>query len=172
MQPPLMYSWIALTASAPVILLTCWTLAIFQCRRRQWGTMDIFLVAILSQSIFQQFLGFVYSTLVLLKLSTPLTGEAVCTGMMWFFIVIPIFKGTTITSLGEDYYCDIMQQIFHLWKKYNNFISVFYSISGGSLAILYQIQLSAINKKKSRQISYRRPCDSCVLGWVHRSHHV
>lgn len=103
MQPPLTYSWIALTASAPIILLlTCWTLAVFYNRRNQWGTMDVFLVAILSISTFQQFLGFIYSTLVLLKLSNPLTGEAVCTGMMWFFIAIPIFKGSTITSLAVD----------------------------------------------------------------------
>jgi hypothetical protein len=43
-----------------------------------------------------------YSTLVLLKLSSIPTGDAVCTGMMWFFITIPIFKGTTITSLAVD----------------------------------------------------------------------
>jgi len=103
MQPPQTYSWIALTASAPVILLlTTWTLAVFHCRRRQWSTTDIFLVSILSQSIVQQFLGFMYSTLVLLKLSSIPTGDAVCTGMMWFFIAIPIFKGTTITSLAVD----------------------------------------------------------------------
>lgn len=103
MPAPLTYSWIALAASAPVILLlTTWTLAVFHCRRRQWSPMDVFLVSILSQSIIQQFLGFTYSILTLIKLTPSSTGDTVCTGMLWFFMSIPIFKGATIVSLVID----------------------------------------------------------------------
>lgn len=103
MPAPLTYSWIALAGSAPVILLlTSWTLAIFHCRKRQWSTIDIFLVSILSQSIIQQFLTFTYALLSLLKLSPISTGDTACAGLLWFFITIPIFKGATVASLAVD----------------------------------------------------------------------
>lgn len=103
MPAPLTYSWIALAGSAPVILLlTSWTLAIFHCRKRQWSTIDIFLVSILSQSFVQQFLTFTYALLSLIKLSPVSTGDAACAGLLWFFITIPIFKGATVASLAVD----------------------------------------------------------------------
>lgn len=103
MPAPLTYSWIALAGSAPVILLlTAWTLAIFHCRKRQWSTIDIFLVSILSQSFVQQFLTFTYAILSLIKLSPVSTGDAACAGLLWFFITIPIFKGATVASLAVD----------------------------------------------------------------------
>lgn len=103
MPAPLTYSWIALAGSAPVILLlTAWTLAIFHCRKRQWSTIDVFLVSILSQSFIQQFLTFTYALLSLIKLSPVATGDAACAGLLWFFITIPIFKGATVASLAVD----------------------------------------------------------------------
>ncbi|CAL8148039.1 unnamed protein product [Orchesella dallaii] len=103
MPAPLTYSWIALAGSAPVILLlTSWTLAVFHCRKRQWSTIDIFLVSILSQNFVQQFLTFTYALLSLIKLSPVSTGDAACAGLLWFFITIPIFKGATVASLAVD----------------------------------------------------------------------
>ncbi|XP_076056666.1 uncharacterized protein LOC143034466 [Oratosquilla oratoria] len=95
----LTYSWIGLSAASPLVFLMCaWVLGVFHSYRRQWRSVDLFLLAVFVQELLMALQVFAYA---LLSLVRPESNEA-CAAFVWALSATRTLQAATLTSLLVD----------------------------------------------------------------------
>lgn len=91
--------WLITASVAPLVaVLSFWSLLTFHAYRRQWRTVDLFFVALVSQEFINAVFLLGHS---LLNLTKP-TLTPVCSLFGWASFVVRTFQVTTVTSLVLD----------------------------------------------------------------------
>ncbi|KAG8183419.1 hypothetical protein JTE90_023178 [Oedothorax gibbosus] len=94
-----LYSWLAAAAVAPfVVMLSCWTLAVFRSYRSDWRLLDIFLYALTCLEVSSSLFGFGYAILGAIRPDL----EAPCLFLVWGLTATRVFHLSTVTSLLLD----------------------------------------------------------------------
>ncbi|CAL4114141.1 unnamed protein product [Meganyctiphanes norvegica] len=95
----LTYSWIGLSAAAPLIFLMCaWVLGVFHGYRRHWRSVDLFLLAVFVQELLMALQVFAYA---LLSLMRPESAVA-CGAFVWSLSATRTLQAATVVSLLVD----------------------------------------------------------------------
>lgn len=95
----LTYSWIGLSAAAPLIFLMCaWVLGVFHSYRRQWRSVDLFLLAIFVQELLMALQVFAYALLSLMRPES----SAACGAFVWSLSATRTLQAATVASLLVD----------------------------------------------------------------------
>ncbi|GBM14362.1 hypothetical protein AVEN_55352-1 [Araneus ventricosus] len=94
-----LYSWLAAAAVAPfVVILSCWTLAVFRSYRPDWRLLDIFLYALVCMEVASALFSFGYSILEAIRPAL----EAPCRFIIWGLTATRVFHLSAVTSLLLD----------------------------------------------------------------------
>ncbi|GFU82876.1 uncharacterized protein TNCV_266731 [Trichonephila clavipes] len=94
-----LYSWLAAAAVAPfVVILSCWTLAVFRSYRSDWRLLDIFLYALACMEMISALFSFGYSILGAIRPAL----EAPCRFIIWGLTATRVFHLSAVTSLLLD----------------------------------------------------------------------
>ncbi|XP_037804758.1 uncharacterized protein LOC119599074 [Penaeus monodon] len=95
----LTYSWIGLSAAAPLVFLVCaWALGVFHSYRRHWRSVDLFLLAVFVQELLMALQVFAFA---LLSLMRPESGAA-CGAFVWSLSATRALQAATLASLLVD----------------------------------------------------------------------
>lgn len=95
----LTYSWIGLSAAAPLIFLMCaWVLGVFHSYRRQWRSVDLFLLAVFVQELLMALQVFAYALLSLMRPESA----AACGAFVWSLSATRTLQAATVASLLVD----------------------------------------------------------------------
>ncbi|XP_042220744.1 uncharacterized protein LOC121865426 [Homarus americanus] len=95
----LTYSWIGLSAAAPLIFLMCaWVLGVFHSYRRQWRSVDLFLLAVFVQELLMALQVFAYALLSLMRPES----SAACGAFVWSLSATRTLQAATVASLLVD----------------------------------------------------------------------
>lgn len=95
----LTYSWIGLSAAAPLVFLVCaWALGVFHSYRRHWRSVDLFLLAVFVQELLMALQVFAFA---LLSLMRPESGAA-CGAFVWGLSATRALQAATLASLLVD----------------------------------------------------------------------
>ncbi|XP_045605057.2 uncharacterized protein [Procambarus clarkii] len=95
----LTYSWIGLSAAAPLIFLMCaWVLGVFHSYRRQWRSVDLFLLAVFVQELLMALQVFAYALLSLVRPESA----AACGAFVWSLSATRTLQAATVASLLVD----------------------------------------------------------------------
>ncbi|KAK8740425.1 hypothetical protein OTU49_002901 [Cherax quadricarinatus] len=95
----LTYSWIGLSAAAPLIFLMCaWVLGVFHSYRRQWRSVDLFLLAVFVQELLVALQVFAYALLSLMRPES----SAACGAFVWSLSATRTLQAATVASLLVD----------------------------------------------------------------------
>ena len=93
------YSWIGVSAAAPLIFLMCaWVLGVFHSYRRHWRSVDLFLLAVFVQELLMALQVFAYA---LLSLMRPESSTA-CGAFVWSMSATRTLQAATVASLLVD----------------------------------------------------------------------
>ncbi|XP_063872167.1 uncharacterized protein LOC135106789 isoform X2 [Scylla paramamosain] len=95
----LTYSWIGLSAAAPLIFLICaWVLGVFHSYRRQWRSVDLFLLAVFVQELLMAVQVFAFALLSLMRPESA----AACGAFVWSLSATRTLQAATVASLLID----------------------------------------------------------------------
>ncbi|XP_066950489.1 uncharacterized protein [Macrobrachium rosenbergii] len=95
----LTYSWIGLSAAAPLIFLMCaWVLGVFISYRRHWRSVDLFLLAVFVQELLMALQVFAYALLSLMRPES----SAACGTFIWSLSSTRTLQAATVASLLVD----------------------------------------------------------------------
>lgn len=95
----LTYSWIGLSAAAPLIFLICaWVLGVFHSYRRQWRSVDLFLLAVFVQELLMAVQVFAFALLSLMRPESA----AACGAFVWSLSATRTLQAATVASLLVD----------------------------------------------------------------------
>ncbi|KAK7065839.1 hypothetical protein SK128_001194, partial [Halocaridina rubra] len=95
----LTYSWIGLSAAAPLIFLICaWVLGVFHSYRRHWRSVDLFLLAVFVQELLMALQVFAFALLSLMRPES----SAACGIFVWSLSATRTLQAATVASLLVD----------------------------------------------------------------------
>ena len=96
---PVTYSWIGLSAAAPLVFLLCaWVLGVYHSFRKFWRSVDLFMLALFVQELLTGLQIFVYALLSLVKPSS----EVFCSAFIWSLSATRALQAATVCSLLVD----------------------------------------------------------------------
>ncbi|KAF2352537.1 GPCR rhodopsin-like 7TM [Trinorchestia longiramus] len=99
MMRPLTYSSIGQCAAAPLVFLTsAWVLGVFHSYRRQWLSVDLFLLAISVQELVMALQVFIYALISLVQLDW----DGACAALVWSLNATRTLQFATVMSLLAD----------------------------------------------------------------------